>query len=425
VRAGNQVMGAAPNAAGLPGADRLRRMRGCEGDGSRQGGPDGAALVHGDVAPGYEPVSEQFEKNFTARGEVGAAFAAMRDGQMVADLWGGVADQTTGRPWERDTLQLIFSGTKGLVALCLLMLVDRGQLDPEAPVCRYWPEFAEHGKGNVRVAELASHRARLPAVRTPLSESDLTDNERMAALLAAQPQEADPRAAFIYHALTYGWLCGELVRRIDGRAVGRFFAEEVAEPLGLELWIGLPQDLEGRVSKLHYGEGWGVTRNPYDPDDALLVSVWENPPLFPPGKLPWNTRAFHAAEIPGAGAIGTARAVARLYGCLARGGELDGVRLLREETLRRGRACLSKGRDPATGDPLAFGFGFQLQTDDHVYGPPADAFGHTGAGGSVHAAWPSQRMGVSYCMNEMRDAVVPDPRAQALVRAVYVCACER
>jgi CubicO group peptidase (beta-lactamase class C family) len=379
-------------------------------------------LVDGYVADGFEGVRDAFVENLRHRGELGAAFAVMCDGAPVVDVWAGIADRATGERWREDTLQVVFSGTKGLVALCLLMLVDRGELDMEAPVARYWPEFGAHGKGSIRVCDVASHQARLPGVRLPVDEGDILDDRRMAALLAAQPPEVDPRAQFVYHALTYGWLCGELVRRVDGRSVGRFFAEEVAGPLGLEVWIGLPSELEPRVSQLAYADGWG-SRPRWGADDIardeLLGRVLDNPPLFPPGRIPWNAPEWHRAEVPAVGGIGTARSLARLYGCLALGGELEGVRLLSAGTLERGRRALIRKWNPVSMVEQAFAFGFEVQTDLLGLGPPPDAFGHTGAGGSVHCAWPSLRAGVSYAMNLMRDDPDGDPRARALLAAAH------
>jgi CubicO group peptidase (beta-lactamase class C family) len=384
-------------------------------------GPD-EVLVDGHVADGFEAVREAFADNLRHRGELGAAFAMTCDGEPVVDLWGGIADGNTGRPWRQDTLQVIFSGTKGLVALCLLILVDRDELDMASPVARYWPEFGAHGKGSIRVLDVASHQASLPGVRVALEHDEILDDRRMAALLAAQPAETDPRAACAYHPLTYGWLCGELIRRVDGRSVGRFFAEEVAEPLGLEIWIGLPPALEPRVSQLAYAPTWGLGEG-WDPEeiarDELLSRVLNNPPLFPPGGLPWNAAAWHRAEIPGAGGIGTPRALARLYGCLALGGELDGVRLLRPGTLERGRRALSRRWDPIALAHQAFAFGFEVQTALLPLGAAPDAFGHRGAGGSIHCAWPSLRAGVSYAMNLMRDDPDGDPRAEVLLHAAH------
>jgi CubicO group peptidase (beta-lactamase class C family) len=371
------------------------------------------------VAPGFEGVADVFERNLAERDELGAAFSAVRDGETVVDLHGGLADRESGRPWTDDTLQLIFSGTKGLVAVCVLLLPERGRLELDTPVARYWPEF---GKESVRVRDVVSHTARLPGIDTEVGFDAYPDFARMAGILAAQAQSDDPRASSCYHALTYGWLCGELVRRADGGSVGRFFADEVARPLGLELWIGLPEEQEARVSTLELHEGW-----PTKPrltaerlaEDRLTWSIWGNPPTFGREGFPWNRRDYHSAEIPGANAIGTARSVARLYACLANGGELDGVRLLTEDTVRLGRTELSRGWEQVMDVPVAFGVGFQLQTEEHPLGPPADGFGHGGAGGSMHGAWPDLGVGFSYAMNMMRDDEDQDGRAQALLRALH------
>jgi len=378
----------------------------------------------GFVAPGFEAVQAAFSDNLVSRDELGAAFAATVDGQLVVDLWGGLADADALTPWEAETPVVIFSGTKGLVALCLLVLADRGQLALDAPVSTYWPEFAAAGKKRITVAEIASHRARLPAFREPLEPGDFLDDRRMAELLAAQAPDPDPRASGTYHGFTYGWLCGELVRRVDGRSVGRFFADEVAAPLGLRAWIGLPDEMQPEVATLCFARDWGVGKPQWDldvvADDPLMAALSHNPPVLRPGEpIVWNRPEFRSAEIPGAGGVATARSMARLYGCLARGGELDGVRLLSEETLARGCAVLVKRRDTVWGRPCAYGVGFQLQTELHELGKPEDAFGHGGAGGSIHGAWPSHRVGFSYAMNVMRDDEQVDPRAQALLTALH------
>jgi CubicO group peptidase (beta-lactamase class C family) len=376
--------------------------------------------VHGYVKPGFEAVKREFERNFTDRGDMGAAFAVSIGGEAVVDLWGGLAAQgPPSRPWNRDTLQLIFSGTKGLVAICVLLLIDRGQLSLDDRVSKHWPEFAANGKERVTVAEVVSHRARLPGVLTRLCEGDLTDDLRMAELLSQQPLMRDERAAGIYHALTYGWLCGELVRRVDGRSVGEMFAEDVADPLGLEIWIGLPEELEPRVSTLVYAPDW---KTPWSEDgftaDELAASIYGNPPILTAGHMPWNARAFHAAEIPAVNAIGTARSIARLYACMACGGRLDGTLLLRSKTVELARRQLSCFIDPIAGEPHAYGVGLNLQTERATYGPPDDAFGANGAGGSVHGSWPRHQLGFSYVMNEMRSH--DDLRCDALLKALYI-----
>jgi CubicO group peptidase (beta-lactamase class C family) len=366
--------------------------------------------IAGDVAPGFGAVADEFARNFAERGEVGAAFAALRDGEVVVDLWGGLADRETGRAWSADTLQVVFSGTKAFVAVCLLILLDRGRLDLDAPVCRYWPEFE---KADVLVRHAVSHTARLPGIERPVAVEELCDDRHMAALLAAQAPSDDPRARLCYHALTYGWLCGELVRRVDGRSVGRLFADEVAAPLGLEIWIGLPAELEPRVSRIELADDW--PRSPYLREatfrrDPLVRSIWGNPPVFSREAFPWNEPAFHRAEIPGAGGIGTARSIAMLDAGL--GG------LLSPEALRFARTPLAEGWDEAHQGAMRFGVGFALQGEERQYGPVAEAFGHGGAGGSVHGAWPEHGVGFAYTMNLMRDGEEVDARPAALLAAL-------
>lgn len=378
-------------------------------------------LVSGQVRPGFEEVAEAFQRNLTEGGEVGAAFAAVHDGELVVDIWGGIADPATGRLWEADTLQLIYSGTKGLIAACLLILVDRGRIDLDAPVAAYWPEFAARGKGHITVADVMSHQARLPVVRTPLDPEDVLDPVRMAALIADQAPETDPRAEFTYHARTYGWMCAELIRRTDGRTAGTFFADEIARPLGLDLWIGLPAGHEDRVSKVSYAPSFQADHadDPPHPLSDDLAAWRTNPPLFGPGEIRWNTPRWHQAEFPSSNAIGTARSLARFYGCLARGGEIDGVRILSEAAVTLGRQPRRRGRETCWNAPMAYGIGFELQTELGKFGPPADAFGHCGAGGSAHTAWPTQHIGASYTMNSLH--ADPDPRARLLLSTLFFC----
>ena len=381
----------------------------------------------GHVAPGFERVAQEFERNFGERGELGAAFAATLDGEPVVDLWGGLADRASQRPWQEDTLQLVFSGTKGFVAICLLLLIERGDLDLDVPVSDYWPEFAAGGKADMTVREVVTHMAGLPGIRTPLRLEDLLDDRRMAELLAAQEPRPELRGRLCYHPRTWGWLCGELVRRIAGCSIGAFFAREVAGPLGLELWIGLPSAQEPRVSTLELTPGYGTRSfaRPDAPPDPVRAEIWDNPPgLWGQEGFPWNEPAFHAAELPGSNAIGSARSIARLFGCLARGGELDGVRLLAPETVRFGQLELATGVDPFLDGRFRVGVGFGIQrgsaADLRALGPPEDAFGARGSGGSVHGAWPQQRVGFSYAMNLMRDEPI-DARPTALLAALHAC----
>jgi CubicO group peptidase (beta-lactamase class C family) len=368
----------------------------------------------GFARPGYESVGDAFERNLASGGEVGAAFTAIRDGEEIVSCWGGLADLPEGRQWADDTVAVIFSGTKGLVAACVLLLIDRGLLDIEAPVCRYWPEFAANGKSAIRVRDCLSHTARLPGITQPVTAAEITDGAHMARVLARQAPSSDPRAALAYHALTFGWICGELIRRVDGRSAGEFFAGEFASTMSLDTWIGLPAGLEQRVARLELHPSW--------PDDAeaspqshdpLWRAINANPPVFDRKHVPWNSRACHAAGIPAAGGIASARSMARFYAHLPN--------MLSPQALRAARTPLAAGVSALTGEKMRFSTGFQLQVDDR-FGPAAEAFGHAGAGGSLHGTWPQQRIAFSYVTNLLRDDDRANERAHSVLRALYLSA---
>ncbi len=377
--------------------------------------------VHGYAAPGFEVVRDAFAANFDRRGEVGAAFAAYVDGEPVVDLWAGVADAATGAPWERDTLQLIFSGTKGVVATALLLLVERGQLALEEPVATYWPEFAQSGKQAITVGDVLSHQAGLPWLDADVTGEALLDDEALAALLARQAPLWPGDRRVSYHPLTYGWLCGELVRRVADTTVGALVRAEIAEPLGAEIWIGLPSEQEPRVSTLCVRDDFRALGETLSATPG--ARRYGNPPIFEEPLL-WNLPAVHAAEVPGANGIATARGMAALYGCLAGGGTLGGRRLLSEHTVALGPAERARGVDPLSDERLAFGAGFELQTERSPFGPALDGYGHGGAGGSMHGAWPKHRVGFSYAMNQMRDDS-DDDRSRTLLAALYTAVANR
>lgn len=378
-----------------------------------------ATAASGYVAPGFEIVREAFDANFGIRGEVGAEFAAYLDGELVIDLWGGAARPQSS--WSRDTLTVIFSGTKGVVAVAMLMLLDRGELSLEAPVGICWPEFAAAGKEHVTIGDVLSHQAGLPYIEADISDESLLDPRALASLLAEQAHAWSGERRVSYHALTYGWLCAEIIRRVSGRTVGEFVREEIAKPLGAEIWIGLPDEHEPRVSSLCLHESFGqFTELAYVGAGARRFT---NPPLFD-APLLWNERRFHAAEVAGAGGITNARSMAALYGCLACGGSLGGVELLAAETVAQANVARVRGRDALAADSLAFGSGFELQTERAPFGPAVDGYGHNGAGGSCHGAWPSHRVGYSYVMNQMRDDY-DDDRSRSLLAALYAAVCAR
>jgi CubicO group peptidase (beta-lactamase class C family) len=382
--------------------------------------PEGS--VHGDCAPRFAAVRERFAHSFGPDGEMGAALAVYLDGEPVVDLWGGYKDAAGTRPWGRDTLVHVASTTKGMTTLCLHRLVQDGRLDLEAPVSRYWPEFAQAGKQTVPVHMLLSHRAGLPAVRAPLPGDAKYDWERMTRALAAETPWWEPGTKHGYHAMTFGWLVGEVLRRIDGRSVGAFFREEVAGPLGIDFHIGLDPADDARCAEV-IPVSQSSPKNPlYEistQGDSLPARVFTNPPSLPDE---FNAPAWRRAEIPAGNGHGTARAVAKVYGALARGGEIDGVHVLSAQAIERATREQAFGPDAVLlGYPMRYGLGFFL-THRHVpFGPNPRAFGHPGMGGSLGFADPDARLGFGYVMNRSQSGVAGDARGFALVAAVYDC----
>lgn len=379
--------------------------------------------IAGEVAPGFEPVRAAFARNFEHHGEVGAACVAMHRGAVVVDLWAGLADAQSGRPWERDTLQLVFSATKGVTAVCLLRLAEDGRLDLDAPVARVWPEFAARGKEAIPVRWVASHRAGLAAVDGELTLDEVLAWQPVVDAIARQAPNWPPGEGHGYHARTFGWVLGEVIRRADGRTAGRYFAEEIAAPLGLDFWIGLPEEQEARVARLCPApppapEMQALLERLMAPD-TLLGRVINGPSNLFAYDERWNRREFKAAEMPSSNGVGTARALARLYAAVI--GEVDGVRLLRPETVAAACRVQADGTDRVLGLPTRFGTGFMLPPILSSAARPT-AFGHAGAGGSLALADPDAELSFAYVMNQMSTAVAGDPRAANLLEAVYRCA---
>ncbi|MEX0875642.1 MAG: serine hydrolase domain-containing protein [Actinomycetota bacterium] len=383
--------------------------------------------IHGKVESGFERVREAFENNFESNEEVGAAFSLYVKGRKVVDIWGGIADETTGRPWDENTSALVFSTTKGVTAIAAGLLAQRGELDLDAPVATYWPEFKAAGKENVPVRWLLSHRVGLPAVNAKLTAEQVLAWDPIVEALAAETPFWEPGTKHGYHALTYGWLVGEVIKRASGRNIGRFVAEELATPLGLDLYIGLPESEEGRVSRLVLMAGLGsaVTDEMLEalPEEMQKIARAFTDPnsltqralniTTPP--LDFNSRAVHAAEIPAANGIGTARSLAKLYASCV--GEIDGSRLLNEDTVRDMTREQSNGPDEVLLMPTRFGTGFFLASDfAPLFGP--NSFGHAGAGGSLAMADPDAQIGFGYVMNKMQQNLSGDPRTFTLVEAV-------
>jgi CubicO group peptidase (beta-lactamase class C family) len=373
-------------------------------------------LVDGHTEPGFGAVEAAFTRNFSSRGEIGASVCVYVHGKPVVDLWGGYADPGSGRRWEEDTLQVVWSATKGLVATCLAMLIDRGRLEPGLPVARYWPEFAENGKQDVTVAQLLSHQAGLPYLDEPVRLARLVEPGGLAADLARQKPVWEPGTAHGYHAITWGFYAAELVRRMDGRSVGRFFAEEVAGPLGVEAYIGTPAHAAARAAVLvpdpqPSRQIWSDTASP------LLRAMLALPDLARPGAD--HDPEVLRLEVPSGLGVTNARALSRVYAALAAGGTLDGVRLCSPAVVAAVTATAVSGTDRILGEHTAYGLGFMKpQTAFFGVTPNPDGFGHPGSGGTIAFADPAAGLAFAYVSNRQTPAHT-DQRALSLVEAVY------
>ncbi|MBZ6287974.1 serine hydrolase domain-containing protein [Streptomyces olivaceus] len=382
--------------------------------------------IGGEVPAGFEPVREAFEANFARHGDIGAAVCVYQYGRPVVDLRGGVADPATGRPWTRNTIQLVYSATKGATATLAHMLAERGALDLDAPVAKYWPEFAANGKADIPVRWLLSHRAGLVALDRPVPLRDALTWHPMAAALAAQRPQWTPGTAHGYHGRTWDWLVGEVIRRVSGRSPGTFFAEQIASPLGRDFYIGLPPGERGRVSRMAYRRpDVDLTTVPDEslPEDLReQVAAWRDPGSLsnrayavtdPPG-IDFDSPEVQAAELPASNGIGTAHALARMYAALI--GEVDGVRLLTPETLTWATEEQAGGKDQVMLIPSRFSTGCMLPAETNpMLGPKS--FGHTGRGGSLAFADPEHGIAFGYVMNHVV-AGSDDVRAASLVDAL-------
>jgi CubicO group peptidase (beta-lactamase class C family) len=379
--------------------------------------------VNGAVAEGFEPVREAFARNFETLGERGAAVAVYRDGHKVVDLWGGTKDVDGDEPWEQGTAQVVRSATKGVAAAVLLLLAQRGQLDLDAPVGEYWPEFKAAGKERTRVWHLLAHRAGVPVLDRPLTPAQAADPALGAEAVAAQAPVWEPGTDHGYHAQTYSWLTGELVRRVTGRGMGEWIADEIAGPAGADLWLGLPEaetsrvGLTGRIESP--ADPPGLRTRPkravaeaYADPDSLTCRAFAAITPFPDE----NDPAYRAAVLPASNGIATAEGLARFYGSLI--GEVDGGRrLFTPETAELARAERSAGPDRVLVVGTRFGLGYMLHGPASPMLSPT-SFGHPGRGGSLGFADPASGISFGYVTNGFRTSVTADPRAQALVRAL-------
>jgi CubicO group peptidase (beta-lactamase class C family) len=381
--------------------------------------------IHGTHDSRFDGVRDAFAATFSVPTEIGGALAITVDGRPVVDLWAGSMDGARTKPWQRDTLVTVFSTTKGPAAMCAHRLVDKGLLDLDAPVARYWPEFAAAGKENVRVRSLLDHRAGLAAIREPLPPEAMFDWELMTRTLAAEAPWWVPDEQHGYHAVTFGWLVGEVVRRVSGKTIGAYFREEIALPLGLDLHIGMPESNDARCAEVRQGP------RPTGGEETLFERILKAPESMPakafmnpmtmlvPGML--ASRAWRGGEVPAVNGHATAWSLARLYGALACGGARNGVRVLSPESIARCHGERSFGTDLTLGVSTRFGLGFMLSQPDSAFGPNEGSFGHPGAGGSLGFADPVARVGFGYVMNRMGTSILIDPRAARLIESLYAC----
>jgi CubicO group peptidase (beta-lactamase class C family) len=390
-------------------------------------------VIDGYAEPGFEAVRDVFAANFARRGELGAACSAYLDGQQIVDLWGGYRDGTRTTTWAYDTLVMVYSTSKGLAAMAVALAHSRGWLDYDALVADYWPEFAQNGKGEITVRQLLSHQAGLCAIDERLDAVKLGDLDAVAATMARQRPAWTPGTRQGYHALSLGWYESELIRRVDPqhRSLGRFFAAEIAEPLGLEFYFGLPRDVDAeRIASIRGGGLRGaalhLTGMPlgmlaaFLRPQSLTARVFGNPRLRSAAGL--DAPEYRAVEIPAGGGIGQIRSVAKAYSEFATGGRCLG---LRPETLAEltapPRRPTAGTRDLVLMVDAAFALGFARPSGDFKFGSSGRAFGHPGAGGSFAFADPDLGLSFAYAPNRLGHHLRDDPREKALRDAVYAC----
>jgi CubicO group peptidase (beta-lactamase class C family) len=375
---------------------------------------DAVAAVRGSVRPGFEPVHDAFDRLLARRPGFGAAVAAYVRGQPCVDLWGG--------SYQADSLQVVFSATKGLMAIAANVMMQRGELDLDAPVASVWPEFAAAGKERIPIRWLLTHQSGLPGVDSPITLADIVAWEPVIRALEVQEPMWQPGTAHGYHALTMGFLVGEVVRRATGRTLGEYFRSEVAAPLGVDAWIGTPAHVERRVLPVRTTPVSAtarvspeVVRAEHDPQ-SVYSRVFSNPPIVP---VEWNAVEVHAAEIGAANGTCNARSLARVYAACI--GEVDGVRLLHPGTLARATTTQAEGIDKVTLEANRFGIGFYLPFPRLPLGGPT-SFGHDGVGGALSFADPDTGIAFGFTTDRVPELAGADPEAWPLVDALHACA---
>ena len=399
-------------------------------------------MINGYCDERFLEAKKIFEESINSGFELGCAITLEVEGEVVLDLWGGHSDLDKTEEWKEDTIVNVFSTTKGMAAMCLLQLVEKGLIDLDVPVSQYWPEFAAGGKETIPVRYLLCHKSGLCGVREPLEQGSFTNWDLICSELAKQEPFWEPGTAHGYHAITYGHLVGEVVRRVSGKSIGQYFNDEIAVPLNLDFWIGLPEDKFNRVtninpdkpgllqkilmpilSKLPRSLAPGSLKMLLDFVDPTTPAgaAFNNPKMsMQAGEMEANTAKWRKAEIPAANGHGTARSIAKLYGALAIGGSRDGVHVLSPETIEMARQTESDGKDLVLGQlHTRFGLGFMLGTEDVSMGPNKDAMGHGGAGGSLGFADPDNKISLGFTMNQMHPGITAWKTATEVAESVY------
>jgi CubicO group peptidase (beta-lactamase class C family) len=391
--------------------------------------------IHGTVAPGFEPVRHAFEENFRTRREIGAACCVYVKGERVVDLWGGYRDAQTRAPWDPDTMVIVFSTTKGMTAVALAVAHSQGLFEWDDPVAKYWPEFAQNGKAEISVRQLLSHQAGLSAVDVPLEPATLANLDELAKVLAAQRPAWQPGTRSGYHAVSIGWYVSELLRRVDPkqRSAGRFFSDEVAKPLGVEFYIGLPASVSterlARIKAVNKSLlllkmnpkslPWPFVRDMLLPK-RLAARTFNNPKVRASQLV--QRPEYRTIESPASNGIGSARAIARVYASMATGGHELGIKPATLDELKKPPRVPSGGpRDLVLHVDAAFSCGFTKPCSMTRFGSSDTAFGTPGAGGSFGFADPDRELGYAYVMNHMGYHIADDPREKALRDATYAC----
>ena len=387
--------------------------------------------VEGHVTSGYEPVAEEFERNFSQRGELGAACAIYHHGIKVVDLWGGVRDRASGAPWQEDTLVCVFSAGKGMAAAAMAVAHSRGLFELDARVAKYWPEFAQNGKAEITVRQLLAHQAGLSCIDERLDARKIADPNLMARILERQRPAWKPGTRCGYHGFTLGWYQSELLRRVDPqhRTLGRLFADEVAKPLGVEFYFGVPRTVDAaRIATLEAFGRAGLIFHMRELPRGFVPALFTpfsiarrsllNPKLRGPAHL--STPEYRVLEMPSANGVGQVRAMARVYGSLATGGAELGISDKTMVELKASPRLPSKGdRDLVLKLPMGYAFGFSKPSLAFPYGSSDRVFGALGAGGAAGFADPDAKIGFAYASNRMGYQICNDPRERALRDALY------